>query len=393
MSSDSTPDDPRPQENPWLVFAVVAAVLLGALLVISRVVAAGTPESLVLTHSIPIVTEVQLDDPRLAGTLNAPRSAATHTEGGDQQARTEPAPAPTEAPPSQPPQAEVRSEPPAPEPPPAEAPPQVQAPAQEPAPAPPPPPPPRITAPAPRLSATTVAVVERACGTLIWGLDEHRAMAPASLTKVISALVAVEAADLNTILTSSISATQLARRTGSSTMGLEPGMRVTVRDLVYGLMLPSGNDAAIMLADHIGGGVPGFVALMNLKAQQLGMRSTHFSNPHGLDEAGIFSTTFDMALAGLAYLDNPLLAEIAAAPGWRTMSGLNLKNGNRLLQLYPGSYGVKIGFTLAAKQTFVGAAERDGRHILISFFGSEDRYGDAAKLFDWAFAHTEPPCR
>lgn len=386
MPPGQIPEDPRPHDNPWLVFAVVAAVMLGTLVVISRVVAAESTLPRFISASPFSQTEdhhfgghsglIESGDPRVASDLALPPSPGLREAASQAPAISEPPPLPSPAPPG------VEDQ---------EA--DASVPAVEAAVASPPPPAPIVHAPPPPLGATAAVVMERACGAVVWGLNERQRLAPASLTKIVTALVVADRADLDAVVTASVSASYMARTTGSSTMGLEPGMRVTVHDLLYGLMLPSGNDAALQIAFQLAGGVPGFAELMNLKAQQLGMRDSHFTNPHGLDDPGLFSTALDMALAGRAYLDNALLAQVAAAPSWRTMSGLGIKNGNRLLAQYPNAYGVKIGFTYAAKQTFVAAAERDGRHLIISLLGTSDRYGEAARLLDWAFANTEPACR
>jgi D-alanyl-D-alanine carboxypeptidase len=246
------------------------------------------------------------------------------------------------------------------------------------------------------VSARSFAVIERSCGSLVAGKDQDLPLPPASVTKIITAMVAAERADLNRIVEiRDISAKGLIRSTDSSVMGIEPGMRFSVRDLLFGLLLPSGNDAALALAQEVSSGVPGFVALMNDRASSLGMQRTHFVNPHGLDAAGHFSTALDMAIAGRAFLENPLLAAMSIAPQYETGGDVRIlmKNGNRLLQTYPGAFGVKIGYTTNAKQTIVAAATRDGRELVLSVFGSENRYADSAALFDWAFAHTTSACR
>jgi D-alanyl-D-alanine carboxypeptidase len=280
---------------------------------------------------------------------------------------------------------------PAPSPPLAPPPPEVQ-----PAPAPAPVPPAPAAIPHPAVSARSFAVIERSCGSLVAGKDQDLPLPPASVTKIITAMVAAERADLNRIVEiRDISAKGLIRSTDSSVMGIEPGMRFSVRDLLFGLLLPSGNDAALALAQEVSSGVPGFVALMNDRASSLGMQRTHFVNPHGLDAAGHFSTALDMAIAGRAFLENPLLAAMSIAPQYETGGDVRIlmKNGNRLLQTYPGAFGVKIGYTTNAKQTIVAAATRDGRELVLSVFGSENRYADSAALFDWAFAHTTSACR
>ena len=166
-----------------------------------------------------------------------------------------------------------------------------------------------------------------------------------------------------------------------------------MRDLLYGLLLTSGNDAAIAIAEEVGGNVPAFVELMNAKAQQLALLNTHFSNPHGLDEDGLYSSAFDIALLGRELLKQPELAAIVASqnyqPAW---DGPQLWNGNALLDLYPEAVGVKIGYTEKAGQTIVAAAERDGRRLIVAVLGGWDRYSDATALFEWAFAETTPTC-
>jgi D-alanyl-D-alanine carboxypeptidase len=278
----------------------------------------------------------------------------------------------------------------------APAPPLAPPPEAQPEPAPPPVAPAPAAVPPPPVSATSFAVIERSCGAQVAGKEENLALAPASVTKIITAMVAAERADLNKIVEiRDISAKGLIKSTDSSVMGIEPGMRFSVNDLLFGLLLPSGNDAALALAQEVSRGVPGFVALMNEKAAALGMRHTHFVNPHGLDAAGHFSTALDMAIAGRAFLDNPLLAAMAIAPQYETPGDVRIlmKNGNRLLRTYPGAFGVKIGYTTNASQTIVAAAARDARELVLSVFGSEDRYADSAALFDWAFAHTASACR
>jgi len=245
----------------------------------------------------------------------------------------------------------------------------------------------------PPVSASAYAIVERSCGALDYGFNEHARLAPASLTKIVtSLLVAQNASRLDEMVDIKVSGSQM-RKEGSSIMGIEPGQRYSLRDLLYGLMLPSGNDAAMAIADYLGGGdVNRFVQMMNEQAAALGMKDSQFSNPHGLDSRTLYSSAYDMALAGRAALNTPLLFDVSNARSWVTATGLSFKNGNKLLGTYPGADGVKIGFTNNAKQTIVAAAERDGRSIVISVFGSNDRYADSAALLDWAFAHVPSHC-
>jgi D-alanyl-D-alanine carboxypeptidase (penicillin-binding protein 5/6) len=244
------------------------------------------------------------------------------------------------------------------------------------------------------INGKAAAVIEGSCGAQVHGWNEAVRLAPASLTKMMTAVVAREhLPDVNAPVTVGVSGSHMARTTGSSIMGLEPGMRVTVQDLLYGLMLPSGNDAAVALAQASTGDVGVFVGRMNQKAAALGLNDTHFVNPHGLDQQGIHSSASDMARLGLAMMQDPYLAQIAGAPDYRTaLGGLYMRNSNKILRQYPGSYGVKVGFTGAAQHTIVAAAERNGRHLYVSVLGSQMSYDDTARLFDWAFNNTQPSC-
>ena len=237
------------------------------------------------------------------------------------------------------------------------------------------------------------AIIEAPCGTLLYGSNEHARLPPASLAKIATAIVAYERSDLDTVVDVRVNSGLLVASTGSTVMGLKPGVRMTMRDLMHGLLLVSGNDAAIAIAEAVAGRTSGFVALMNDKAVELGLRDTRFANPHGLDEEGLYTSAYDAALLGQALLNEPELASIVSTKSYQAAwDGPLLWNGNALLNLYPGALGVKIGYTERAGQTIVAAAERDGRRIIVSVLGSLDRYTDAIGLFEWAFANTEPAC-
>jgi D-alanyl-D-alanine carboxypeptidase len=226
----------------------------------------------------------------------------------------------------------------------------------------------------------------------LFGKAEHESLAPASLTKIVTALAAIDRVQLSDSVDVHISAKELKRRTRSSVMGLEPGMTVTVEDLLYGLFLPSGNDAALALAEHVSGDVESFVTLMNEEAGRLGLKESHFSNPHGLDSKTLRSSAYDMARAGMEMMKNDTLAVISSAASYSLPGGLSFNNGNRLLGSYPGAYGVKIGYTNDAGHTIVAAAARNDRDLYIAVFGSEDLYGETARLLDWAFEEIPAQC-
>lgn len=235
--------------------------------------------------------------------------------------------------------------------------------------------------------------MEASCAELLYGKSQHLRLPPASLTKIATALVAADRGDLSEIVDIDVNSGLLAVSNDSTVMGLEPGQRLSMRDLLYGLLLPSGSDAAVQIAEHIGSTVAGFVDMMNAKALALGLTDTHFSNPHGLDEDGLYSSAYDMALLGRALLASPELAAIVRAksyqPDW---DGAALWNGNELLDRYPGAIGIKTGYTEQASQTMVAAAERGGRRLIVTVLGSTNRFADVTALFDWAFANTPPAC-
>ena len=236
--------------------------------------------------------------------------------------------------------------------------------------------------------------MEEPCGASLYDYNAHQRRAPASLAKIATAIVALEGADLSEMVDVRVDGAELAATTESTVMGLQPGQQLSVRDLLHGLLLPSGNDAAIAIAEHVGGSAAAFVGLMNSKVEQLGLRDTHFTNPHGLDDPDMYTSAFDIAVLGRELMRQPELAAIVRTriyqPAW---DGPPVWNGNRLLYLYPESVGVKIGFTDSAGQTIVAAAERDGRVVIVSVLGSSNVYQDAITLFEWAFSNAPSVCQ
>ena len=243
------------------------------------------------------------------------------------------------------------------------------------------------------ITGLAAAMIEEPCGASLYDYNAHERRAPASLAKIATALVALEGADLSEMVEVRVHGGELAVTTDSTVMGLLPGQRLSVRDLLYGLLLPSGNDAAIAIAEHVGDSGPAFVGLMNSKVEQLGLRDTHFANPHGLDDPDMYTTAFDIAVLGRELMLQPELAAIVRTriyqPAW---DGPPLWNGNGLLYRYPEAVGVKIGFTDNGGQTIVAAAERDGRVVIVSVLGSSDVYQDVITLFEWAFSNVPSVC-
>lgn len=239
--------------------------------------------------------------------------------------------------------------------------------------------------PFPRLTARAVAVIDGPSGELLYGQNEHLRLPPASTTKIVTAMLTLQHSDVNTMIDIDLDARQMV---GSSVMGLRPGMRLSVLDLLYGLLLPSGNDAAIVLSQHVAGSVPAFVEMMNEEVARLSLADTHFTNPHGLDSFGLYSSAYDLAMLGREAMRDPRFALIVGTARHQIPSAnLELSSGNTLLESYPGADGVKIGWTDNADETFVASATRDGHRVFVAVMGSKNRFADATAALDWAFAN------
>jgi serine-type D-Ala-D-Ala carboxypeptidase (penicillin-binding protein 5/6) len=237
--------------------------------------------------------------------------------------------------------------------------------------------------PPPEVTAQYVAILDEDSGAFLYGSREHERVAPASITKIATTLVALEREpDLGRRVDVTVSGSQLAARTGSSIMGLEPGENVSLQTLLYGMMLPSGNDAAEQVALALAGGRETYVNWMNERVLRLGLRDTHFVNPSGLDASGHYSSAYDMALLGREAMRNPVFRQLAGTATFRG-DGFRLANLNRLLGVYPGADGVKIGSTRRAGKTMVASATRDGHRVYVVVMHSSDLPGDTTLLFNW----------
>lgn len=219
------------------------------------------------------------------------------------------------------------------------------------------------------------------------GLWQRRAALPlpnASTTKMATALVVVEEAELDERVTVSGS----AAATGGGGLDLQPLDTYSVEDLLYALLLTSSNDAAVALAEHSAGTVDAFMADLNALVRSLGADDTHFETPHGLDVAGHVSTAHDLAVLAGALLEDPVLSEIVATPGIEIEGpkGLvELENRNVLLEGYRGAIGVKTGYTLGAGNVLVAAASRRGRTLISVALRSDDAALDSRLLLDYGF--------
>jgi hypothetical protein len=232
--------------------------------------------------------------------------------------------------------------------------------------------------------AESAVIVDGESGALLYGKNAHVRHPQASTTKMMSAIVAIESGRLNDRVTVDVDSNALAAATESTVMGLMPGQTLSVETLLYGMMLTSGNDAAIAIAKHIAGSEAKFVEMMNAKAQELGLRDTQFKNPHGLDADGHYSSAYDLAIIARYGMQNPTFYAVSSTRHWNA-DGFDLWNLNKLLPVYPGADGVKPGFTDNAGKCLVASAVRDGHRVFVTVLNSGDTTNDARSLLDYAF--------
>lgn len=209
----------------------------------------------------------------------------------------------------------------------------------------------------------------------------------ASTTKIMTALIVIENSDLNS--TANIS--KKAAGTGGSRLGLKTGDKITIHDLLYGLLLRSGNDAAVALAENVAGSIPEFAELMNNKASQLGLINTHFESPHGLDSDNHYTTAYELAMLTDIALKNKTFASIVGTKTYTiTLNGSpkTLSNTNELLGNLNGVYGVKTGFTNGANRCLVSSCKRGDMDIICVVLGADTkkfRTSDSIKLIEYCF--------
>ena len=246
--------------------------------------------------------------------------------------------------------------------------------------------------PPPELSAAAAIVVDDASLAVLYEKDAYTPRPPASVTKIATAIVAAESTPLDALVTSGLHYWELAIDGDSTTMGLEPEDILTLRELIAGLMLVSGNDAARVIAQHVAGSEEAFVARMNALAERLGMTATHFRNADGLAEPGHASSPWDLVLLSRHLMRFPDLREIVGteqhiARGQREGQTVefDLYNHNPLLNYTPGVDGIKTGFTEEAGRTFALTAERNGHRVYIVLLDSPLRAQDAQELLEWAY--------
>ena len=239
----------------------------------------------------------------------------------------------------------------------------------------------------PDVNSRACVVIDRKTNNVLFGKNENSKKKMASTTKIMTATIIIEKCNL----TDTIEISKKAAGTGGSRLGLKTGDKITVLDLLYGLMLRSGNDAAVALAEYAGGDINGFAELMNAKALELGLTNTHFETPHGLDSNEHYTTAYELALLSNYALDNPTFAKIVGTKNYTiTINGSPkaLSNTNELLGNMEGVYGIKTGFTNGANRCLVTACKRNNMDIICVVLGADTkkfRTIDSIKLINYVF--------
>lgn len=238
----------------------------------------------------------------------------------------------------------------------------------------------------PSITADHAIVIDRATKTILYQKDIDSPALPASTTKIVTALVAMETFSFEEILTVPWN---IASEAGGSSMGLEPGDSLSVESLLKGLLINSGNDAAYTLAFHHPYGVTGMVADMNRLAQKLSLENTNFMNPYGFDHTYHYTSARDLALITDYALENPFFADITSTRSTQVKSQLGtytLQNTNELLGTVSGVTGVKTGWTALAQGVLVTTTTRNNHEIITVVMKSPQREIDNQTLIDWAYA-------
>ena len=243
----------------------------------------------------------------------------------------------------------------------------------------------------PKINSRHAIVLDRNSKAIIYAKSEMTKTKMASTTKIMTGLIVIENCNLNDI----VEISSRAAGTGGSRLKIKKGDKITVKDLLYGLMLRSGNDAAVALAEYVGGNVEGFAALMNKKAKELGLDNTNFVTPHGLDSDEHYTTPYELAILTDYALQNEIFSDIVKTKICNiSVNGITrtISNTNELLGYLNGVYGVKTGFTNGAGRCLVSAVKRGDLDIICIVLGADTkkiRTTDSVRLIEYAFANFE----
>lgn len=243
----------------------------------------------------------------------------------------------------------------------------------------------------PNLNARIAVAYDRTSGNIIYGKNENKRTAMASTTKIMTAIVLIENADLN----QSVVISTKAAGTGGSRLGLKKNDKITLNDLLYGLMLKSGNDAAVAIAETVGGNIEEFANMMNSKAKELGLENTHFVTPHGLDNPEHYTTAYELAKLADYAMKNEVFAKVVNTKTYTvTINGYpkTINNTNELLGYLEGVNGVKTGFTNNAGRCLVTSVNREGFEIITVVLQADTkkiRTTDSIKLIEYVYNNYE----
>lgn len=241
----------------------------------------------------------------------------------------------------------------------------------------------------PTINSRAYVVIDRKSNTVLVGKNENQKKKMASTTKIMTALIVIENCDLS----ETVEISKKSASTGGSRLGLKTGDKITVYDLLYGLMMRSGNDSAVALAEHTAGSISSFADLMNQKAVELGLSNTHFVTPHGLDEDEHYTTAYELALLSNYAMNNEIFAKIVGTKNYTiTINGYpkTLTNTNELLGSLNGVYGIKTGFTNGANRCLVTCCKKGEMDLICVVLGADTkkyRTTDSIKLLEYSFSN------
>ena len=241
----------------------------------------------------------------------------------------------------------------------------------------------------PTINSRAYVVIDRKSNTVLVGKNENQKKKMASTTKIMTALIVIENCDLS----ETVEISKKSASTRGSRLGLKTGDKITVYDLLYGLMMRSGNDSAVALAEHTAGSISSFADLMNQKAVELGLSNTHFVTPHGLDEDEHYTTAYELALLSNYAMNNEIFAKIVGTKNYTiTINGYpkTLTNTNELLGSLNGVYGIKTGFTNGANRCLVTCCKRGEMDLICVVLGADTkkyRTTDSIKLLEYSFSN------
>ena len=241
----------------------------------------------------------------------------------------------------------------------------------------------------PKTYSKHIICIERTTNSVLYEKDAYSKCAMASTTKILTGIIIIENCDLK----EEVEISKKAANTGGSTLGIKDGQKITVEGLLYGLLLRSGNDTAVALAEYVGGSVEEFSKIMNKKAKDIGLKNSNFVTPHGLDDDNHYTTAYDLAILTNYALNNETFLKIVGTKQISVNIGGNqrsLNNTNELLGVVKGVYGVKTGFTGNAGRCLVSACKRDDLDVIVVVLGSDTksiRGNDSKKVIEYVFNH------